>query len=544
MTLLAFHKPLHWLYWFLAVFVAQTAGSFLVTSPATGFSRAAAFFVVIPLITTLLCATDRFRSRYSILIVAAATVASFTTIHLLRNNLSATWFFGPCPPEMEFPGYAILAVITIASAGCAGAAFASAGRFRRLRWVVVGAIAVLLVGAAVFAKSFLRDLSPSYLLQSIARIEQQENPDPGTMQQLSTMLAMCGRETDAESVSRWIVTGGGPVSQRSTLPSIDISKFHPMPWRKTFTDIANRERLIIIMEAHNAPKHRQWIEQTLPILRNAGFHDYAAETLSESGRNLKQRGYPLRSTGYYVSDPHFGNVLRTAIDLDFDLHTYEAYEKTIDRREYGEAADLAKLFSANPNLKLVVHAGYGHVYKTTPAHSAKPMAAHLWEMTGIEPYCILQMYHSPEDAEARQLARLLDADSEPTMLVPAPVGLRDRQFQYPPGSVDALVIHPPSVGGPEQRVHSFKKARQKMAGVWNGSKWPVLIGAFKKGESADAIALDQVMLRERERDFVLWVPSDDFEIRIFSTKGQLNSTNADGSPAVRMKHELIRGNSG
>ena len=256
---------------------------------------------------------------------------------------------------------------------------------------------------------------------------------------------------------------------------------------ETFTKIAKQERLIIIMEAHNSPKHRQWIEQTLPILWNAGFRDYAAEGLSESGPSLKQRGYPLRSTGVYVSDPHFGNVLRTAIALDFDLHTYDTYGNDFEVREYGQAVNLAKLFAANPKLKLVVHAGYGHVLKTPDKTGMKTMAAHLWEMTGIEPYCIWQTFHSPEEREARQLAELSEPGGEPMMLVPAPTGLSDPQFRFPPGSVDAIVVHPPGVGGPDQRIHSFKKARLRVAGDWNGSEWPVLIGAFKKGESTDAV---------------------------------------------------------
>ncbi|MEQ1831142.1 MAG: hypothetical protein ABL921_34670 [Pirellula sp.] len=43
------------------------------------------------------------------------------------------------------------------------------------------------------------------------------------------------------------------------------------------------------------------------------------------------------------------------------------------------------------------------------------------------------------------------------MLVPVPSGLSDPQFQFQPGAVDAIVVHPPSVGGPSERVHSADK---------------------------------------------------------------------------------------
>jgi hypothetical protein len=119
------------------------------------------------------------------------------------------------------------------------------------------------------------------------------------------------------------------------------------------------------------------------------------------------------------------------------------------------------------------------------------------------------------------------------MLVPVPGGLSDPQFRFPRGAIDAIVVHPPSVGGPGQRDHPFITARQRVAGVWKGSEWPVLVGAFKSGESADAIALDQVMLRDGETDFVLWVPRVDFEIHVFGMRGRIHATNADGTARVK-----------
>jgi hypothetical protein len=287
------------------------------------------------------------------------------------------------------------------------------------------------------------------------------------------------------------------------------------------------------MEAHNSPKHREWIEQVLPVLREAGFRDYAAEGLGESPQSLQQRGYPVTSTGFYVSDPQFGNVLRTAINLGLELHRYEAQGKNYRDREREQAANLAKLFAENPKLKLVVHAGYGHVFKKPLQGGEKMMAAYLWEMTAIEPYCILQTWHSPEEVEARQLARLVEGN-QPAMLVPAPRGLKDPQFMYPDGAVDALVVHAPSVGSPAERVHPYRAARKRIAGAWKGTEWPVLIGAFKKGESPDAVALDQAMLRAGERRFVLWVPPADYEVRLFGMRGRVKPVTPDGSPVLQL----------
>lgn len=520
----------------MVICLAQLLGSFVATSQVTGLTRTAVLLVVFPLITTLFYTAGVFRSRYSIIIVATATVTTFACIRVSRQYINTTWFIGVLPADLELTGYGVLTAITLVCAQIANVVFSSTGTLRKSRWVVLGTISILLVSLAVFARLSVWEPSPSDLLRTIVRTEQQHTTDAAATQMLSVMLANCGRETDAESVNRWDVSGHGLVQTRS--PRLKSADFNLLPWRQTFTEIANREQLILIMEAHNAPKHRQWIEQTLSILRDAGFRDYAAEGLAESGRSLRQRGYPVSSTGFYVSDPHFGNVLRTAIELGFNLHSYEAHGKDYLERESEQATNLTKLFAENPKLKLVVHAGYAHILKTPHETGEKLMAAQLWEKTGIEPYCIWQTWHSPEEDEAGQIAQMLPVDSDPMMLVPIPVQLHDPQFKFPPNAVDALVVHHPSIGGPDQRVHSSKSARRRVTGVWNSTVWPVLIGAFKKGESADAIALDQVMLRQGEKDFVLWVPTHDFEIRMFGLNGRINSAHLDASAMMTIKLEL------
>ena len=543
----------HWTGRFFAVVVAQTVGGLVATSLVTGVTRTAVLLVVVPLISMLLCTTALFRAKHSMLAVVAGTIATFAGIHLLRTSIDASWFVGPVPANSVLIVYGAVAGVTMACAGCASGVFSSTGVLRKLRWIVVGMVSTSLVGLAILARQSVRELSPATLLQAIVRLEQQHTTDPGARQELSVLLANCGREADAESVSRPIAISGGDDAQQETraLP-LDVSKLKGLPWRETLVEIASRERLVVIMEAHHSPKHRRWIEQTLPVFKSAGFRDYAAEGLFESGRSLKQRGYPVPLTGFYVSDPHFGNLLRTAIALDFDLHAYEAKASDFYQREAEQADNLARLFAANPKLKLVVHAGYAHAFKTPDETGHKLMAGHLWDLTGIEPYCIWQTYHSPQEDEARQLARLLEASGEPQMLVPVPSGLCDPQFRFPAGAINAIVVHPPSgpckkgadplragdVQGeatPVPRVRPLfpQAARRRVAGVWTGSEWPVLVGAFKKGESADAIALDQVMLRHGETDFELWVPNVDFEIRSFGMTGRIHSTKADGSPRVK-----------
>jgi hypothetical protein len=80
---------------------------------------------------------------------------------------------------------------------------------------------------------------------------------------------------------------------------------------------------------------------------------------------------------------------------------------------------------------------------------------------------------------------------------------------------------------------------QRLNGVWTGNAWPVVVCAYKQGESIDAIALDQVMLRQGETRFVLWIPEETkYQIRVFNRLGSLNSrlNSADMSFSVSLEN--------
>jgi hypothetical protein len=56
-------------------------------------------------------------------------------------------------------------------------------------------------------------------------------------------------------------------------------------------------------------------------------------------------------------------------------------------------------------------------------------------------------------------------------------------------------------------------ARCRISGRWLESDWPIVVGAYRRGEPVGAIALDQELLRRGETEFELWIPSGPFELR-------------------------------
>jgi hypothetical protein len=286
------------------------------------------------------------------------------------------------------------------------------------------------------------------------------------------------------------------------------------------------------MEAHTVTEHRAWIEETLAPFRAAGFTHYFAEAIAESGSTLKSRGYPTSKTGFYTLDPRFGNLVRTAIRLGFEVDGYDLADGDFDRREECQAATLAGRFASRPDMRMVVHAGHGHVFKHEVRNVGRYMAARLWEKTGVEPFTIWQLSNELPNDVYRTLIRQIGPITEPVMLAPPPRHVTEALF--PESSVqpavDAIVIHPPGLGQePTDRRGAFTDQMTRVPGVWLGKQWSVVIAAIADGEPDTGIALDQILLRRGETDFELWLPHTNYRICVWSLDGPLR-VNAINSP--------------
>ena len=363
------------------------------------------------------------------------------------------------------------------------------------------------------------------LLRRVVMLEQaSDRIGWGERQELSTMLAILGRQRESREIPLLPEAVGQKPSDTPDTPDLD-PRFVVTPWRDAITRIAAEHRLVLIMEAHTVTEHRAWIEQTLGLFRAAGFTHYFAEAVAESGSTLKSRGYPTSRTGFYTLDPRFGNLLRTAMRLGFEVGGYDLTDGDFDRREEYQAATLARQFAARPDIRMVVHAGHGHVFKHDVRNVGRYMAARLWEMTGVEPFTIWQSSNALPNDEYRYLIRRVGPIAEPVMLVSPPQHVTEKLFSDSSvqPAVDAIVIHPPRLGRePTDRHGAFTGQKTRVPGEWRGNQWPVVIAAIPVGEPDDAIALDQIMLRRGEMNFELWLPNADYRIRVWGLDGPLN----------------------
>lgn len=406
---------------------------------------------------------------------------------------------------------------------------------RRIRWVAMIAFGGLLLVTGLAWRFWAgRHVAQWQLLQHVIQIESQ-GVDKHNVQRLGWNLAILGRDDETRHLD---------FHPQFDLPPLDVDthklELNVVPWRDGLKKIAAEHRLVMIMEDHRMSKHREMIGAALPTFREAGFTHYAAEAIGESGASLTSRGYPVVTTGYYTSDPQFGNALRRALDLQFEVLGYDFRPFTHEGREEFAASELAKLFKDNSQTRLIVHAGFAHVFKYETDTGQRWLASVLWEKTGIEPFTIWQWSAMRDGHEYRVVAAAVDELGDfdkPVLLWPPPntdCGLRDVP------RVDAILVHPPDRSvAPAERTVLFPSEMQRVDGKWLSKQWPVVIAAYKNGEPTTAIPLDQVMMRKGEQDFVLWIPgSTEYDIVVFDQHGLLDSSTDNDRDSVLVRTEV------
>ena len=198
-------------------------------------------------------------------------------------------FIGPVPASLEIPALGVSALLTIVLATIVALVSVQNGRAYRFRWLFVIVMSGLVVGSLLTLTTARQQVSTAAHLQQVLQLEAHlDSSGRFERQDLSFWLGVFGRGAEAHTFSTRAATAHRQ-DERPTESSAewknDISS-QAVPWRQAISEIAARERIVIIMEAHNATQHREWIEQTLPIFYDAGFRHYAAETLHEAGDAL------------------------------------------------------------------------------------------------------------------------------------------------------------------------------------------------------------------------------------------------------------------
>ncbi|WP_430388565.1 hypothetical protein [Dyella sp. 20L07] len=295
----------------------------------------------------------------------------------------------------------------------------------------------------------------------------------------------------------------------------------------TIAKLATDRHIVMINEAHHDAHTRELTLALLPKLRAEGFTYFAAEALSNNDTGLMKRGYPITSSGSeYLHEPLYGQIIREAIRLGFQVIAYESEADVLADREAGQARLLyQQVFAKDPKARLFVHAGYAHIDKA-PGNlggTIKPMAMQLKQLSGFDPLSIDQtrwrdIGPMPKKDFYQQLHALFPVD-RPSVLISRQNG---SVWASDPTRHDVDVILPPS--GHQRRPHwlSLDGARQTrvVSSEMCQRKLPCVVEARFAEESDDATPVDRYVFLADNNINTLYLWPGQYKITTWDRDGR------------------------
>jgi hypothetical protein len=312
-----------------------------------------------------------------------------------------------------------------------------------------------------------------------------------------------------------------------------LAGYEPIPALAAIVRAARDRQIVILNESHQLSRHRAFGMELALALRKLGFKYLAMETLNTGTEVLAQRGYPQRDDGWYSTDPVFGDFIRQGLRVGYIPIAYEETDEQrsnsaddaarVDAREEAQANNLIdRILKTDPRARIFVYVGYGHAWKGRETSGGKVetlMAERLRLKTGIDPLCIDQTKVMQPLPGARDRA-FLDAIFAATRA--DSVVLSDRSkpgeyYSFDRTRIDIEVFHRPAriAHGREDwlAMHGYRRPRPipiKLLPV-SGRR---LIQAFVENESADAVAMDQVLVTAGETAPVFMLPKGKYRFAV------------------------------
>jgi hypothetical protein len=224
----------------------------------------------------------------------------------------------------------------------------------------------------------------------------------------------------------------------------------------------------------------------------------------------------------------FAGFINAALADGWKLVPYEYEERPkpgddprarINAREQAQARNLVeRIFAKDPNAKVLIHVGYGHLNRSLPEDKNIPvmMGEYLRRMTGLAMLHVNQTRfyaHPDRGQESPMYARLVERFPSQQPFV-----LRNPDGSHPvlidvPGRVDMQVVFP------RYASHEGRPAWLRMLAGRHAQSIPSellpkegrrLIKVFRVGDPPDAVPADIVLLEANKPAPALMLPAGEF----------------------------------
>lgn len=362
----------------------------------------------------------------------------------------------------------------------------------------------------------------NHCTQLLAHQEQllQDYPSSVYYQELATTLSYLGLSDAAHEA--WQIQADTIVCELADSSWQQINELNVLAAKEYILTQAQQEQIVLINEAHHIADHRRFTASLLEGLYQNGFRYLAVETITHGrAAALNERKYPFQNNGTYLVEPQYGELVRNALELGFELLAYDAsYGDNYSNRDSVQALNILAVLEKNPNAKILVHAGYGHIYEGSNSHWTK-MGQYIHRLSGINPFSIDQVKLSArhplnENCYYRAIEQSYALKKSAVLLHKNKAWITPSIRSF----VDLQLIHPRPTRRSGRAIAAFTDGKQKLKYVPPLKKTNLLIQCFKKEEYlaeenyTNLIPVDQYIKTAQQANVTLLLRPGHYVLRI------------------------------
>ncbi len=280
-----------------------------------------------------------------------------------------------------------------------------------------------------------------------------------------------------------------------------FSKYHATPAMETILREAAKTKVIIFNEVHHLGMHRAYLTSLLNDLYKLGYKHIGMEGLKLGDSLLNRRKYPIQTTGFYVKESSFGNLIRESIATGMNVFAYE--QNPFDSlqgaigREKSQALNIRKVMDTYPNDKFIIYCGYDHAAEDTLKNfMGLPMAGQLKNMMGIDPFTIDQTSLSEFYKVGSRYRSLINIDYDAMFM--DSLGNYFNKSIYPK-AIDCCIFHPNTTyikGRPNWILQKGKKLKYVSGNIH--LPYPYLLKIYNISDNIDeAVPIDIIEIKSK-----------------------------------------------
>ncbi|HAS44134.1 MAG TPA: hypothetical protein DCS93_26890 [Microscillaceae bacterium] len=300
------------------------------------------------------------------------------------------------------------------------------------------------------------------------------------------------------------------------------------------TTLAKTNQIVIINEAHYSVQNRLFTSKLLEALYKQGYRTVFIEGLHpEKNKSLNKRKYPLVSSGFYFREPQYGNLIRRSIARGYTVLPYEHKQDENEQnplkkwysREAGQANNILQFLKKNPQAKIVIHCGYGHLNeKVHDGEIIGNLAAIIKQKSGINPLTINQEAWLETHSTITANPYRLMIDKKQLKEISVFKNSQGELFSSFPKSYDINVYFPPTkyvTGRPMWLFTLSEKRSVSMPYHKINIKFPYLVFAYKSDDNEAATPIDVIEVKNQNDRKALALEKGRYRLKIKSCNGQV-----------------------